>query len=287
MPPVHFSDIDGDGNAEVLLVAQTGDGLLHSTLHCVDARGRRRWTFEPGDTLSFGGQGYGIPPFMPWVTASKDPDGTTSTWITAHHPIEYPSITYQLSATGGMIASYVSNGRIDKVRVADVGGRRRVMLAGVNNERKMAALAVFDFDSVGGAAPAETPAYRCDGCAPGVPDEYLLFPATNVGALRGGMPNVGEVVVTEAGEVFVSIIQHKVLLPGDASLSYALTNYRLDPSFRIVDADFAGQYAPIHDHFLSHGRTTRRFDASALAAELWPVLRWDGSAYARIERPER
>ena len=57
--------------------------------------------------------------------------------------------------------------------------------------------------------------------------------------------------------------------------------------FRVIDADFTGQYAPIHDHFLSHRRTSRRFDASALEAELWPVLRWNGSAYARIERPER
>ena len=287
VPPVHFADIDGDGAVEVLLLAQSGDGLLHSTLHCVDARGRVRWTFEPLDELSFGGNAYGLPTFMPWVTASRDPGGTTSIWVTAHHPVEYPSITYRLSANGSVLTSYVSNGRIDKVRVADVGGRRRVMLAGVNNERKMAALAVFDLEGVGGAAPAETRAYRCDGCAPGVPDEYLVFPATSVGALRGGMPNVGEVVVTDSGDVFVSVIQHKVLLPGDASQSYAVTNYRLDASYRVIDADFGQDYAPIHDHFLSHGRTSRRFDASALAAELWPVLRWNGSAYARIERPER
>ena len=287
MPPVHFADIDGDGNVEVLLVAQTGDVLMRSTLHCIDAQGRRRWTFEPLDELSFGGKAYGRPTFMPWVTASKDPEGATSIWITAHHAVEYPSITYRLGASGSLIARYASNGRIDKVRVADVGGRRRVMLAGVNNERKMAALAVFDLDGVGGSAPAETPAYRCTGCAPGVPDVYLLFPTTDVGALRGGMPNVAEVAVTESGEVFVSVIQHKVTLPGDASLSYAVTYYRLDASYDVISADFAHQYAPIHDHFFSHGRASRRFDASALAAELWPVLRWDGSAYARIERPER
>lgn len=287
MPPVHFADIDGDGSVEVLLLAQTGDGLMHSTLHCIDARGGLRWTFEPLDELSFGGKAYGLPTFMPWVTASGDPGGTTSIWVTAHHPVEYPSITYRLSANGSVFTSYVSNGRIDKVRVADVGGRRRVMLAGVNNERKMAALAVFDLDGVGGAAPAQTSAYRCDGCAPGVPDEYLLFPATSVGALRGGMPNIGEVAVTDSGDVFVSVIQHKVLLPGDAYPAYAVTNYRLDASYRVIETDFGHDYAPIHDHFLSHGRTSRRFDASALAVELWPVLRWNGSAYARIERPER
>jgi len=224
---------------------------------------------------------------MPWVTSERELDGRTSVWVTAQDDIHFPSVVYRLSESGRVTGRYASNGRIRKLRFARLGGRHLALLAGVSNERKTAALAVLDLSRVGGAAPAETAAYRCDGCAPGVPEHYLVFPATAVAATRGGMPFVGEVVVTSSEDVVVSIVQQRIELPGDADGGVAVTGYRLDDRFRVKSAEFADDYAPIHDYFFSLGRLARPFTPASDARELWPVLRWQGSGFARIDGPER
>jgi hypothetical protein len=63
--------------------------------------------------------------------------------------------------------------------------------------------------------------------------------------------------------------------------------YRLDPAFRVRDADYFSQYGTVHDFYASAGRLTHRFDPRREGPQLRPVLRWNGSGYDRVERPER
>jgi hypothetical protein len=287
MPSVIMSDIDGDGAGEVMLIAHASDPVEGSTLHCLDAKGRLRWTFKPRDPLGFGGEDYGPPARMPWVTLSSDPRGVTSVWVAAEHYTWFPTWIYRLDASGSVLARYGSNGRVNKLRFTSSGGRQLAWLGGVNNEKRTAAVAVFDLARFGGAAPAETSKYRCDGCPPGGPDHYFVFPRADVSTLMGGMPAVAEFAIHPSGEVVVSVQQHNVQLPGEAQPALALTNYRLDAGLRVQGAEYFSQYVAVHDYYTSLGRLDHPFDPQREATQLWPVLRWNGSGYDRIDGPER
>jgi hypothetical protein len=101
------------------------------------------------------------------------------------------------------------------------------------------------------------------------------------------MPSIGEIAALRSGEFVVSVRQHAVVLPGDDTPSQALTNYRLDPQLRVFGAEFLDQFATVHDHYAAAGRLNHRFDAAREQGQSWPVLRWNGSGYDRLERPER
>ena len=285
--PVSISDGDGDGRSEVLLIAHAQDAVEGSTLQCLGADGRLRWLFRPPDSLAFGREDHGPPVRLPWVTVPGDDRGARSIWVSAEHGTWFPTWVCRLDASGEVLGRYGSNGRVNKIRFTSARGRQFALLGGVNNERKTAAMAVFDVERFGGAAPAQTPKYRCHNCTPGQPDHYVVFPQTDVSHLMGGMPVVAEFAVQPSGEIVVSVQQHSALLPGEDSYSLALTNYRLDAGFRAHDAEYFAQYVAAHDFYASTGSLDHRFDAGRESAQLWPVLRWNGLGYDRIERPER
>jgi hypothetical protein len=210
-----------------------------------------------------------------------------SIWVPAEHSTWFPTAVYRLDSAGSVLGRYGSNGRVNKLRVMSAGGRQFALLGGVSNERKTAAMAVFDVARFGGAAPAETSKYRCDACAPGQPDHYLVFPPTDVSHVTGGMPFVAEFAVQASGEVVVSVQQGNTRLPGEGSSALALTNYRLGPGFRVLNAEYHTEYVTMHDFYASAGRLDHRFDEARDSGQLWPVLRWNGSGYDRIAGPER
>ena len=285
--PVAIADFDRDGSREVLLVAHAIDAFIPSTLHCIDYTGRTRWTFQPEDHLVFGGEDYGPPTHLQWVAASVDARGASSIWVSAEHRTWFPTTVYRLDPSGRVLGRFGSNGRMSTIHFMPFEGRQLVLLGGVNNERKTAAVAVLDAARFGGAAPAEASAYRCDDCTPGQPDDYLVFPPTDVSGPVGGMPNVFDIAAHPSGEVVVAVLQAMQSLPGDTQASNAITNYRLGTLFRVRAAEFYTQYVTVHDHFASVGRLDHRFDLQRESAQLWPVLRWNGSGYERIEGPER
>ena len=287
VPHVFMADIDGDGRHEVLLIAHAQDPVEGSALHCLDSEGALRWTFQPRDPLVFGGEDYGPSSRLPWVVAAEDGRGAWNIWISSEHFTWFPTHVYRLDPSGKELGRYGSNGRINKIRFMSAAGRQFVLLGGVNNERKTAAVAIFDIVRFGGAAPAETPKYRCDNCTPGQPDHYLVFPRTDLSNLRGGMPFVAEFAMQPSGEVVVSVQQHASQLPSEDGYSQALTNYRLGPDFVVHGGEFHSQYIAVHDFYASAGRVDHRFDAAREQAQLWPVLRWNGSGYDRINGPER
>jgi hypothetical protein len=287
LPYVSISDLDGDGRREVLLIAHAQGLHDGPTLHCLDADGGPRWTFTPRDTFAFGGKHDGPPVRLQWVTVSTDGRGRTSVWTSAEHATWYPTWVYRLDVEGKVLGRYGSNGRVAKIRFASAGGRQFALLGGVNNERGAAALAVFDVERFGGAAPAETAEYRCRNCTPGQPEQYLLFPRTEVSRVTGGLPFVAELAVQPSDEIVVSVQQHHQIMPGEVADYQALINYSLDSAFRVRGAEFYTQYAVIHDHLAAAGRLDHRFSLARDKAQLWPVLRWNGSGYDRIEGPER
>jgi hypothetical protein len=287
LPSVHFADVDGDGHTEVLFVAYSRPSLLAARLHCFDGSGRVRWVFESEDRLAFGGEDYGVPTFIPWVLSHRGVDGTTSIWVTSEHQLWFPSVVYRLDHSGKVVARFVSNGRIRRMAFSGIDGREYVILGGVNNEKRSGSVAVFDLARFGGVTPAETAKYRCDGCPAVYPDHYFVFPATDVSRAFTGMPSVVHVGVTTSQDVAVSVGQGIVRLPGDPADANAMTNYRLDRAFRLRSADYYSAYHAVHDFLFRAGRMDHAFDEAREQSQLWPVLRWGGSRYARIMGPER
>lgn len=287
MPSVVMADLDSDGSREVLFGAHPEDTARVGTLYCLDAKGGLRWRFTPADPIGFGGEHFGVPARIQWVTSSVDGRGTASVWIAAEHVTWFPTWIYRLDASGRVQGRYGSNGRIHKLRFFSTRGRQFALLGGVSNERLTAAVAAVDVARFGGAAPAGTAKYRCDTCPPGAPEHYLVFPRTDLASLSPGMPHVAEFAAQESGEIVVAVQQHAAELPGESGRAQAIVNYRLDDAFRVRGAEYFGEYATVHNYFASLGRIGHAFDAQREAAQLWPVLRWNTARYVRIEGPER
>jgi len=211
-----------------------------------------------------------------------DPDDPRAIWIAGHDLAgNFPAVLQALGPSGEVRSEYWSAGFIGAMAVVRVNGRRLVVVGSAANETGGAALAVFD-GSVQGSSPAADPAYRCAGCPAGAPLHYLVFPRSRLQAELGENAQVVEILAASGGMIRIRVVQAgDPDLVGTAGSAY----YTLDSAFRISDAELNPDVAPIQRKYeaerLVSSATRPRGDA-----DLYPVLRWNGTGYDRINGPE-
>jgi hypothetical protein len=284
-PPIVVADVDGDGTREVLFVAEPwlpeGRGLF-----CFNADGSLRFHHLPGRVVKFGAKSYAPPWRGVSVYVMGPAGGPRDIWFVSTHLEEYPTLLERLDGSGNGRGEYWNDGQIALVRAAEVGGRWLVFVGAINNEFKGATLAVLDAQHPSGSAPAASAEYRCDGCPPGSPLAFLVFPRLDVTAAIGTHPRVGNVFVDRLGQVLVDVV-HDV---GDGVppelRSNALTHYRLDRHYRVIAAELGERLPTVHALFERKGLLDHPFSRERDAQFLWPVRRWDGSKFVEITRPE-
>ena len=160
-------------------------------------------------------------------------------------------------------------------------GRRLVLVGSAANETGGAALAVFDGAAVG-SSPAADPAYRCAGCPEGTPAHYFVFPRSRIQAELRVNAFVLEILDTSEEKTRVRVVQAGGLDHGESAGS---AYYTFDAGFRLVDAELNPDVEVLQrkyeaEHLVS-ASTRPRGDA-----DLYPVLRWNGKSYDRINGPE-
>lgn len=282
--PVVFVDLDGDGRQEVLVVPQYGAGTL-TPLYCFDSGGTERWTYTPVRIVTFGVERYGAPRIS-GIYVRRRPGGGADLFVTSCHESWFPSRVARLDPAGQVTAEYWSNGHVNLVAFAEIGGRSRVLIGSPNNETRGAALAVLDEERFGGSAPAATDKYRCADCPPGGPEYFLVFPRVPVTDVRGGFPWIGYSLTTTAGETLPNVAHLVLRQPGEAGQVYAETHYRLDRTFRVTGAEYGTAYRRVQ-RYLEQTGEMQPAESVDDERRLWPVLRWNGSGFDRIDGPER
>ena len=273
-----IGDFRGTGHNDVIL-ARSSD--RDRRLYWFDHAGSLVRTYRSDPRVTFGREHCTSIRFSRLFTHvdSADP---RAIWIAGHELAgNFPAVLQALGPSGEVRSEYWSAGFIGAMAIVRVDGRRLIIVGSAANETGGAALAVFD-RSAQGSSPAADAEYRCAGCPAGAPLHYLVFPRSRLQAELGENAQVVEVIAAPGGTIRIRVIQAgDSMLVGTAASAY----YTLDPAFRIVDDELGSEMGSIQrkyeaEHLVSSA-TRPRGDA-----DLYPVLRWNGIAYDRIDGPE-
>lgn len=276
-PSVRIEDLDGDGSREVLFAARRF-GVTRPSLYVFEADGRLRFSHAPPATaLRFGDTTY--PPewliIGTWVT--RNSRNERSIWALYYHKPYFPSLLTQLDARGTVRSEYVSNGYIHVVHEARWKGSDVVLVGAVNNETQGGGLAIFESGTVRGSAPAENPKYRCDGCAPGGPDHFVVFPRTCLSSWAGSHVPIGPVWVDDRDAIWV-VTSHDDELKRPAGRGLGAVTYVLDRNLAPIHVEFDAQFVQLHQEAEAKRTLTHPLDERdaqrALPARIWRDARF-------------
>jgi len=284
MDAVQFADLDGDGNTEVLVRPLPATGVPDHELVCFDARGHVRWRYQPTKTMRFGGRDYGAPDvrgaFIHRRAGHRD-----RLYIVSQHENQFPALVARVDADGRAVAEYWNAGHVDAVSFLHSGGRDLVLIGSPHNETGGAAVAIIDDARFGGSSPSEDAAYRCETCPAQGPERFFVFPRTPL-TPSGGYPFVGWFRTTTTADVYAAVVHRTLPDPLGQNDWHVAIDYVLGADGRVKAANMLGDYREAADFLAARGLTSRTTPADAAAAA-WPVLRWNGHGYDRIDGSER
>jgi hypothetical protein len=280
---IAVQDIDGDGSAEVLIVARSPSGS-GDNLRVFNADGSSRFIHVPGRPVTYGKESYrGFNVYS--LSLINEGDIRVSLWVTASHVPWFPTVLQQISPSGEVISEYWHNGHILTIRPVTMRGRPLLLVGGFNNERRGGSLALLDRSRASGTAPAENDKYRCMDCAQGEPEEFLVFPNADITqeATGGeGSASVTDAILTGQEDLVLTVHQIHTRFPGEAEIRTATINYTLSAAdLTLRRLEVSGAYRAIHRMFEKVGRLDHPMgpeEEKALAA----VVRWNGSRFVPL-----
>ena len=271
-------DIDRDRSSEVLFArAHSAD----QRVYCFNRDGSVRFATSIDTRVRFGP--YACPPVMlTQVIADHRPDFPGTFFVIGQHPLYFPAVVRRLDAEGNAAGEYWSSGYVRVVESVELGGRRATLIGGAHNETGGASLAVF-FGNIGGSAPAARSEYRCEGCAAGAPDVFLVFPRSRLQEELSHNAVVYDITLIGPDHLSVGVITAGQ--PDAGQPCCGMAYYTLDKGFRVVDAEPGGSFGPLQRQLGAEQRVseaTRYRDP----ADFYPVRRWNGSGWELITGPE-
>lgn len=268
---VFIADLDHDGNREVGIIAWAEPSPL-PYFYVLNHDSSLRFSLQPDRTVQFGDTRY-APPWLPrTMLLTTEPDGSKSIWLAFVHNLWFPALLLKLDPQGKPLATYWSNGHIAALHEAFFQGRHAILVAGTNNENFAASLAVLDYASPSGSAPAAIPKYQCMDCPADAPMAFFLFPSTELSRLSNFRPMTHDVRVDGARNLVVNV----ELTPGGLEVGGpgGSAFYVLSSAGRVVEAETGDSYRMLHSRLEARNRLNHRFSV-ACEQQLFPVLRWD------------
>ena len=273
----NIRDFDNDGSSEVLF-ART-----HSAdprIYCFNRDGSVRFARSIDTRVRFGP--YACPPVMlTHVIAEQRPDFPRTFFVVGQHPLYFPAVVRRFDAEGNAAGEYWSNGFIRVVESVEIGGRQATLIGATNNETGGASLAVF-FGNIGGSAPAARAEYRCEGCAAGAPDVFLVFPRSRLQEELSHNSTIHAIEVIGQDRLSISVVTAGQ--PDTGQPCCGMAYYTLDKDFRIVSTELGASFGPLQRQLEAERRVTEatRFRDPA---DFYPVRRWNGSGWDLITSP--
>jgi hypothetical protein len=216
---VRVFDIDGDGRNELLVTLEPARaaGLLKpydfapDTLYCFNSDGSLRWKHGMSGGMRFGAVDFSKNPhwhiykFLPVRRSSRE---RVQLFVFANILPSWASKLFELDPqTGKELQSYWHAGDMRSAVEADVDGdgTKELVVGGVNNHLRGAAIAVFDPRSVQGAGPT-IPEMVPTEAGKGTEKYYLLLPRSSLGIALGTRTpynSVKEIRVSTEGRVVI------------------------------------------------------------------------------------
>jgi hypothetical protein len=233
------TDVNGDGGPDILVGVsydvEAGEHTQNGYLLSLRPTGGVQWKYSLGGTLRFAHETFEEPwAITDWQVAPGS--GERSIAVAAHHWIWWASSLAVLDGSGRQRARFVNPGWLESVRWLDA---ERVAVAGFNNARDAAMLAVLDSRRADGQAPGSsgTP-FDCLECAQGRPLIYATFPRSEVNRVTGARFNRASVSV---GGGVISVTTSETEPAGGVAAVYEFDN-----QLRFVRSSFSDRYWDTH-----------------------------------------
>jgi len=260
-----ITDIDGDGQAEVLLT--THGRAMFERFYCFNAHGKILFEEPPLSAKQYGEEIHS-PPFLTRIMYPvPEASGRKAIWLASAHHLNFPSPVRKLDSAGNLLGEYWSNGTVMTLQTMTLNGRRVLLVGACNNELWGASLAVLDYDHPAGSAPAVNNNYRCKDCPAGTPLDFIVFPRMQLSRDTGSRPFVRRIVEQSHSEFTVEVWQGQ--RPArDGHRTDAMFQYSFDQSLRLLKAGWGDGYETIREIYPAYQRQ-----------EKLAILRWNGHGF--------
>ena len=282
---VVISDLDGDGQREVLFVPQPKGALVSLPLHCFNADGSLRWKYQYAGSVQFGGESFSSPfPVGGMITTPAPEDASRQAlWVMSIHNAWFPSLLQRLDIkTGKPTSTYWSNGYITALAMVRKDDRPLIYVGASNNETRGASLAELDAANPTGAAPAAREKYRCDNCPAGTPRNFIVFPKPQRFGNIDTTGSIQRIDPQDRGDVLVRVVH--ALNPKNPGAN-AVAIYRLLTSFAPASVDVADGYMAAYAALAEQGAVKKGIPAAARPDdEFFPLWKWNGSGFSPLQK---
>ena len=278
--PSAIRDLDGDGDAELLVAITPAEGIGDANrLYCFDRRGNRLWDYQPAWALRYGSKEYAPPYSVDFFRLILESNAKTMIWVAAHQIPEFPSVLAKLDTRGKVLGTYWHAGHLGAIAEARIAGRRVILLGSTNNEYLSASLSVLDYENPTGFSPAVRDDYRCGNCPPGTPIRYIVFPRSELSRQLGAREMLREIRVRPSGEIELTISTESNLTKENPAQTFVL-----DSNFHLRRIDFVDGYVKAHNELQASQLVDHRVNLKREAEALKPILYWDGSRFAPMRK---
>jgi hypothetical protein len=240
-------------------------------VYCFSSTGALLWTFDPTYRLTFPDRAFAGPWLMRSWLASPAPDAQV--WASFNHNVWWPSLVVRIDGLGKEQVKFVNSGHIEALSRLDRQGRRLLLAGGVNNEYRMAALAILDEDGPAASSPqAPGSSFACVGCPQARPLRYVLFPRSELNVAAGQPYNVVE-IISAPGEVApVELSAREVPDPR------LRTVYTLDEDLLPVSVAMSDAYWERHDRLFRERQLDHASERCQELTRGMPVRIWEPSS---------
>jgi len=281
-PRLRVADLDGNGQNEVMIVAESSPtGLLE--LHAFNADGSERFRRRPGRRFTFGTKqfegftGNSVHFFV-------DDKGRRRLFLMSSHRPWFPAVLEELDSQGRLISEFVSAGNQISLNRLKFRGRDALALTGFHNETRGGNVTILDLDNPSGHAPARDPQFTCMDCREGAPLAILITPRSDVVPVVAGPEGtvgIQTLLVIDEGVIDFSA-SHGAFRDVDGNELVASVAYSIAPDFsRVLDVRPAETLKILHDRFFKAGRLNHPYNPRDEAA-VRRVATWDGKDWTPL-----
>ena len=271
-PGTYFSkivqtDLDADG-ADELLVTRELPNTNH-VLYCFNARGDVLWTRNLGRTVQTAVETL-EPPFLArgFEVLRGFPDGLPRIVTVAHHHLWYPSQLLVLDLHGNILGEYWHSGHLTAFTLSDLDldGHPELIVAGINQARKSAELAVLDPFHLTGTSTESNPTFQLLSMPTGVERARAVLTPSRLSRLTAAY-NLPVALFPKRDGLLLDVHEGT----GIATPGNSLT-YEFNRQLQVVSISPSDQFALSQDAFVRAGKLAHALTPAELVNEL--PLRW-------------